>query len=99
TGPLNGESLWTEPDSTPNTPKANVVSLDGLLVFVTSDISEAGTHDNGVTDTTSFLIGNSPLNVTFTDNGDSSVPDAAATLSLLSLSLAGLGIFRRKLNS
>jgi hypothetical protein len=41
--------------------------------------------------------GRTQLNVTFTDNGDSGVPDAAATLSLLSVSVAGLGILRKTL--
>jgi hypothetical protein len=88
---VGGTASWLEPGIAGG---VNLVIGRGALITVESDIVLGGlVLGNGVTDTTDFTIGGAQLNVTFTDNGD--VPDAAATLSLLSLSLAGLGILRK----
>ena len=95
TGSLEGASRWTEPESPPfRFGSNNSVVASGVIVSVDSDLPGGGIHDNGATDTTSFFVGTAPLDVRFTDNGDA-VPDAAATFSLLSLSLAGLGFAKR----
>ena len=97
-----GQSDWVEGTEASGAPIVNLVAASSSSTFdVRSDLPGRGFHLNGETDTTTFFIGNAHLNVTFTDNGDSptGVPDAATTLSLLSLSLAGLGIFKKKFNS
>ena len=92
---INRFSTWAEPPGSTTT--ANRVLVNSGTVIVVSENSLPSNNANGATDTTDFFIGGAHLNVTFTDNGD--VPDAAATLSLLSLSLAGLGILRKRLSS
>jgi hypothetical protein len=99
---VSGESFWAEPGEKPPSMKSNRVdgsSVSFGTVIVFSDFGLPPINDDGTTDTTSFHIGTAPLDVTFTDNASASeVPDAAATLSLLSLSLAGLGILRKTFN-
>jgi hypothetical protein len=57
---------------------------------------------DGSTDKTTFTVNGAELDVTFIDKGgdgpSGGVPDTAATLPLLGLSLAGLGILRKRLN-
>jgi hypothetical protein len=95
TEPLMGSKTWAEPESTKTVNLISFLSSPGVpkVVSVISDQGGSADHANGATDTTSFFTGNANVNVTFTDNGD--VPDAAGTLSLLSLSLAGLGFAKR----
>jgi hypothetical protein len=88
---ISGSAIWAEPEQGPGN---QVEASADDIVSVLSELFEVNIlNDNGATDKTSFKIGTAPLWVTFTDNGD--VPDAAATLSLLSLSLAGLGVLRK----
>jgi hypothetical protein len=98
-----GGSTWLEGFGQFSEPIDNNVFGGGganpsTVTVISDPLGAPFNHQNGETDTTSFTIGtatsSTPLIVTFTDNGDS-VPDAATTWSLLTLSLAGLGIFRK----
>jgi hypothetical protein len=92
-----GFGAWLEGFEPPpsSTPIDNFVeAANTLTVTVQSEQDDGQGLGNGGTDTTHFTIGTAELDVTFTDNGDA-VPDAAATFSLLSLSLAGLGFAKR----
>jgi hypothetical protein len=99
---LGGGAAWAEPGSADKINNVFPATPGDEFLFVISDIPSGGgsPNDNGTPDTTHFRNGGAPLSVTFTDNaadGPTGVPDAAATLSLLSLSLAGLGILRKTL--
>jgi hypothetical protein len=91
-----GFGAWLEGFEPPpsSTPIDNFVeAANTLTVTVQSEQEDGISHGNGDT-ATDFTIGTAELDVTFTDNGDA-VPDAAGTLSLLTLSLAGLGFGKR----
>jgi hypothetical protein len=99
----NGLGFWQEPGET----AVNSLEVRRIFpnpipqFFIQSDqpaLPNSGLPD-GSTDKTHFTLNGAELDVTFTDKGDkpSGVPDAAATLPLLSLSLAGLAILWRKL--
>jgi hypothetical protein len=97
TGSVFGDATWKEPENL--TTEHNIVVGLGGNISVLSDQPGAGGFPSGAIDVTDFTFNGAQLNVTFTDKGDgpTGVPDAAATLPLLSLSLAGLGILRKKL--
>lgn len=94
---IAGEAMWVEPD---NPRLMNLVTAttagDSIDIFSDDGFSGIGGNHNGVIDTTDFTDMGAAMYVTVIDNADiASVPDATATLPLLSLSLAGLGILAR----
>ena len=93
---------WLEPGGNSGNSVEAIVGGDSLLVQ--SDVGGISTGlANGTTDTTDFKIFvgeiEEPLDVTFNDNGDASVPDGTSTLALLSSSLGGLVTFYRRKRS
>lgn len=95
---VTGSGSWTEPD--PGSTEGNFVGGTSVAnqLKVISDAADQAGMANGTIDLTGFSLDNGVMQVQFNDNGDStgSVPDATSTLPLLSLSLAGLGIFAKR---
>jgi hypothetical protein len=87
-----GEKLWQEPGE----PEFNSVVGQGGSISIVSDFSDSGATGlhNGTKDKTDFKVNGAELDVTFNDGP---VPDTAATLPLLSLALAALGLAKRRL--
>jgi hypothetical protein len=90
--------FWLEPDGSG---LLNYVAFLGFpnQLRVTSEGLSLGLPalDNNTPDTTTFLLNDNPLSVTFNDLGDvATAPDAGTTGSLFGLSLMGLAFLRRK---
>jgi hypothetical protein len=97
---FSGNQYWTEPgaagvfNNVQGPPHLNRIS-------VASELFAAGIPGlaDGTTDTSSFTLNGSPVNVTFFDKGDvATAPDTGTTASLFGLSLTGLAFLRRKLS-
>ena len=91
--------FWLEPDGSGLLNYVNFLGVPNQL-GVLSDALPLGLPalDNNTPDTTTFLLNDNPLSVTFNDLGDvATAPDTGTTCSLFGLSLTGLAFLRRKL--